>query len=73
MLNLLTSKVAVQADKQAHSDAGETKTYYSSVTTEKTPVIELKGSLAGLAKALLPYIRVEEKRIGQTAVQGVTE
>lgn len=69
----LTSKVAVQADKQAHSDAGETKTYYSSVTTEKTPVIELKGSLAGLAKALLPYIRVEEKRIGQTAVQGVTE
>lgn len=69
----LTSKVAVQADKQAHSGAGETKTYYSSVTTEKTPVIEFKGSLAGVAKALLPYIRVEEKRIGQTAVQGVTE
>lgn len=69
----LTSKVAVQAEKQAHSEAGETKTYYSSVTTEKTPVIEFKGSLAGLAKALLPYIRVEEKRIGQTAVQGVTE
>lgn len=68
----LSSKVSVQANKQANTEGGGIKSYYSNVTTEKTPVIEFNGSLAGLAKALLPHIRIEEKRIGQTAIQGVS-
>ncbi len=69
----LTTIDMVQARGQISASAGETRTYYNNSTVERTPVIEFKGSLAGLAKALLPHIRVEEKRIGQTAVQGVTE
>lgn len=69
----LTTIDMVQAKGQISASAGETRTYYNNSTVERTPVIEFKGSLAGLAKALLPHIRVEEKRIGSVAMQGVTE
>lgn len=66
----VAANLMAQSGQQALTGGRETQTIYQTTTTDRTPVIEFKGSLAGLAKALLPALKVEEKRIGATVIQG---
>lgn len=70
----MSTGVSVVANQKAESEANRSRvvTNYSHTTVEKTPVIEFGGSLAGIARALQPHIKVEEKRIGKNVIKGVT-
>lgn len=70
----MSAGVIVSANQRVANETSRSRTevHYSHTTTEKTPVIEFGGSLAGIARALEPHIRVEQKRIGKNVIKGVT-